>query len=75
MPLPAKQLDKFLNSNPCLSDQRAQGSLGDFSVIRNGEPTVRAASLPQDDVATFLTIHFVSELAKHGNGLAPRYAR
>jgi len=68
-------MDELLNSDSGLSDERAQGSLGDFSVIRNGKPTVRGQRLPQDDVATFLAIHLVSELAKHGNGLAPRYAR
>jgi hypothetical protein len=68
-------LDKLLDGDAGLSDERAQGSLGDLSVIRNGEPTVRGARLTQDDVATFLAIHLVSELAKYGNGLAPRYAR
>jgi hypothetical protein len=68
-------MHKLLDGDAGLSDKRAQGSLGDLSVIRNGEPTVRGARLPQDDVAALLAIHLVSELAKHGNGLAPRYAR
>ena len=74
--LPAtKKLIELLDGESRLANQCAQGAFGDFPVVRDGESAVRRLDVAQDDVAAFLPINLVSELAKCRDCFTPRNAR
>jgi hypothetical protein len=54
---------EFVHSKPGLSNQRPEGSLGQFLVIGDGEASVRRVCVSKNDVATVLLIEFVSGLS------------
>ena len=63
----AKKTDELLDRDARLSDQRAQGSLCNLSMIRNGQPPIGRLSMAKDDVAALLSIDFVPEATEGGD--------
>ena len=52
----AKKRDELFDREARRPNQRAQGSVRDLSMIRNGEAAMGRLGMPEDDVAALLAI-------------------
>ena len=71
----AKKRDELFDREARRPNQRAQGSVRDLSMIRNGEAAMGRLGMPEDDVAALLAIYLVPEAPKGGDCLTTRNAR
>jgi hypothetical protein len=71
----AKKSGELFDRDTCLPNQRAQGSLRDFSMIRDCETAMRRLAAPENDVAALLPIDLVPKAAESGHRLTARDAR
>ena len=59
-----RQAARFRPPSARFSNQRAEGSFGQFAVVGNGETVVRRFNSPEDDVAPVLFIELVTDCSK-----------
>ena len=69
-----KERNELFDREARCPNQRAQGSLRNFSMIRNGEKPVRRLGVPENDVAAVLPIYLVPEAPKGSDCLTTRNA-
>jgi len=71
----AKKRGELFDRDTCLPNQRAQGSLRDFSMIRDCKTAMGRLAVPENDVAALLPIDLVSDAPERSNCLTARNAR
>ena len=68
----SKKFCELLHRKPGLSNQRPQGSLGEFLVIGNRQASVRWVGVPENHVAAVLLIEFVANFSERPDRFAAR---
>jgi hypothetical protein len=63
-----KKPSELFHRKPGLSNQRSQGSFGQFLMVGNGKASVRRVGASKDDVAPVLLVEFVSGLPECPDG-------
>jgi hypothetical protein len=60
----SKKFREFFHRESGLSNQRSEGSFGEFLMVGNGQASVRWVGVPENHVAAMLLIEPVANLAE-----------
>ena len=70
-----KEIDKFLDSQARIADQRPQSSLREFLVVGQGKTPMGRLGVTKDNVASLLHINFITDPPEGLNGLRSGHHR
>jgi hypothetical protein len=65
-----KELRELVDRKPNFSNQRPKGSFGQFSVVGNGEASVRRVGVSKNDVNPVLLVRIVSDFLECPDSVA-----
>lgn len=71
----AKKRGKLFDRDPCVADQRAQGSLCNLSMVWDGKAAMGRLAVSENDVTALLPIDLVPEASERSDRLTARDAR